>query len=106
MEIDEYLKLLEEYSFKIDNADRLVLANHEIKKDGYCYGDVLNKYNNKYEVYSYVVIDSTQQIVSLLLYSLFSKYEFAERYFKKLAHLLDNKDLDYLLEKCKKRRRI
>lgn len=106
MEINEYIKLLENYSFKVDAFDRIVLANHEIEKDGYNYGTILNKYSNKYEVYSYIVVDSSQQIVSLLLYGLFSKYEFAESYFKELANLLDNKDLDYLLEICKKRRRI
>lgn len=106
MEKNEYIQLLKEYSFKADDADRIVLANHEITKVGYCYGAILNKYNNNYEVYSYVVVDSSQQIVSLLLYSLFSKYEFAERYFKELSSLLDNKDLDYLLEKCKNERRF
>ena len=34
MEINEYIKLLENYSFKVDAFDRIVLANHEIEKDG------------------------------------------------------------------------
>ena len=106
MEINEYIKLLENYSFKVDAFDRIVLANHEIEKDGYNYGTILNKYSNKYEVYSYIVVDSSQQIVSLLLYSLFHKYEIAKKYFKELSCLLDNRDLNYLLEVCKKRRRL
>ena len=106
MEKNEYIQLLEEYSFKVDDVDRIVLANHEITKVGYCYGAILNKYNNTYEVYSYVVDDNSQQIVSLLLYNLFSKYEFAERYFMELSGLLDSKDLDYLLEICKQKRTV
>ena len=84
MRIDESMKLLKEYSYVVEDFDRIVLANHEVAKDGYSYG----------------------QIVSLLLYSLFHKYEIAKKYFKELSCLLDNRDLNYLLEVCKKRRRL
>lgn len=106
MEKNEYMQLLKEYSYKVDDVDRIVLANHEVAKDGYSYGVIFNKYNGDYEVYSYVIDDSSQQIVSLLLYSLFHKYEIAKKYFKDLSCLLDNRDLNYLLEVCKKRRRL
>ena len=82
MERNEYIQLLKEYSYKVDDVNRIVLANHEVAKDGYCYGTIFNKYNGDYEVYSYVIDDSSQQIVSLLLYSLFHKYEIAKKYFK------------------------
>ena len=97
MKISEYVNCLEEYSFKTEEVDRIVLINHEVKKNGN---------NSNYEVYSYVVVDNSQQIVSLLLYSLFSKFELAERYYKKLSVLLDDRDLDYLLGICKKRGQI
>ena len=106
MERNEYIQLLKEYSYKVDDVNRIVLANHEVAKDGYSYGTIFNKYNGDYEVYSYVIDDSSQQIVSLLLYSLFHKYEIAKKYFKDLSCLLDNRDLNYLLEVCKKRRRL
>ena len=106
MERNEYIQLLKEYSYKVDDVNRIVLANHEVAKDGYSYGTIFNKYNDDYEVYSYVIDDSSQQIVSLLLYSLFHKYEIAKKYFKDLSCLLDNRNLNYLLEVCKKRRRL
>ena len=106
MERNEYIQLLKEYSYKVDDVNRIVLANHEVAKDGYSYGTIFNKYNDDYEVYSYVIDDSSQQIVSLLLYSLFHKYEIAKKYFKDLSCLLDNRDLNYLLEVCQKRRRL
>ena len=106
MKISEYVNCLVEYSFKTEEVDRIVLINHEVKKNGYCYGTILNRNNSNYEVYSYVVVDSSQQIVSLLLYSLFSKFELAERYYKKLSVLLDDRDLDYLFGICKKRGQI
>lgn len=106
MERNEYIQLLKEYSYKVDDVNRIVLANHEVAKDGYSYGTIFNKYNDDYEVYSYVIDDNSQQIVSLLLYSLFHKYEIAKKYFKDLSCLLDNRDLNYLLEVCQKRRRL
>lgn len=106
MERNEYIQLLKEYSYKVDDVNRIVLANHEVAKDGYSYGTIFNKYNDDYEVYSYVIDDNSQQIVSLLLYSLFHKYEIAKKYFKDLSCLLDNRNLNYLLEVCKKRRRL
>ena len=106
MRIDESMKLLKEYSYVVEDFDRMVLANHEVTKDGYSYGTIFNKYNGDYEVYSYVIDDSSQQIVRLLLYSLFHKYEIAKKYFKDLSCLLDNRNLNYLLEVCKKRRRL
>lgn len=104
---DNILKELKKYSYKVNTSklDKNLVSNCKYKVGKYNYGAVINKLLGAviiYEVYSFVINETNSETVSLLLYKQFNNKNEASKYYEYLANLLGHKDINYLLEICKK----
>lgn len=96
----QIIKKLKEYSCEYEeNLKRNLIDINKYVKDQYSYGFVINKINDEYEVYMFVVSDKEDVIASSLLYKNFKNLESAKEYFKVLINEYNDLSLDELYER-------
>lgn len=100
MEAVQIIKKLKHFSFEYDENDKRDLVDiKKFIKDEYSYGFIINKINDKYEVYMFVTSDKEDVIASSLLYRNFKNLESAKEYFKVLINEYNDLSLDELYER-------
>lgn len=97
MEAVQIIKKLKHFSFEYDENEKRDLVDiKKFIKDEYSYGFIINKINDEYEVYMFVVSDKEDVIASSLLYRNFKKLESAKEYFNSIINEYSNLLLDDL----------
>lgn len=97
----EYLKLLQNFSHPEDSRNRKLLKSYELTKELYNCGAIINFVDNNYEVYCYVISNDNSIIASSLLLKEFNDINIALSYYKELATMMKEKEIDFLFDKCK-----
>lgn len=93
----QIIKKLKEYSCEYEeNLKRNLIDINKYVKDEYSYGFVINKINDEYEVYMFVVSDKEDVIASNLLKKEFNSLESAKEYFNSIINEYSNLLLDDL----------
>lgn len=96
--MDKIIDELKNKSYTIDDKEKTLVKNYEFNKDIYKIGITINKYDNNYEVYYYVINDQTNNIVSGLLYREFNNLDESSIYATKLIESLENTEIEHYLE--------
>ena len=94
MEAVQIIKNLKHFSFEYDENEKRDLVDiKKFIKDEYSYGFIINKINDKYEVYMFVTSDKEDVIASNLLKKEFNS---AKEYFNSIINEYSNLLLDDL----------
>lgn len=92
MNVVQIIKNLKKYSCEFDEKKkRNLIGINKYIKDEYSYGFVINKINDKYETYMFVLSNTEDIIASNLLSKEFKLLDNAKEYFNLLV--TENKDL-------------